>query len=39
MAFNPFTTFQKYRKYWMAGSVLLCDERCMTKLSGWLVAS
>src|SRR5437868_7926479 len=24
MAFNPFTTFQKYRKYWMAGSVLLC---------------
>jgi len=24
MAFNPFSTFRKYQKYWMAGAVLIC---------------
>jgi hypothetical protein len=24
MAFNPFSSFRKYQKYWMAGAVLVC---------------
>jgi hypothetical protein len=24
MAFNPFSAFRKYQKYWMAGAVLIC---------------
>ena len=24
MAFNPFASFRKYQKYWMAGAVLVC---------------